>query len=450
MDGKYAVPAFLDVKSKDGNLNLILCVVSSAVAGVGSGLFGCLLSAADHIKRRNGGIHTTRSRLYSWIGMVGSVVFGLASLVGLVFGSVSLATVVRAGSTLPANAVFSQMFGLRPLVRDDVLGTLVTISGIVSFTIFQGWSEYHHDQSEFLQRIFAAYSIVWMSILFMLQAASSCWLYVHRSAKRDRREYAAVARCRAVAATLICACSSAFMDLAAKGWSSSSRVSDGGGGLSSPTFWTALALNVLFLILMRWSTIYGCRRCDVLIFVPLNTTANIILSVASGMICLSEYKSVKSWPGLCTAGLSMLCGIFMLVTGPAETMVGAGMSCNSWMEPEEPKAQSREMQTRRPFSPIQLSAAPSPSSQDRVVPRERSVLEESEEDLHSKSSALGFVYLNRIHRRAARTRSEIGNCLAENLADRREPVGSVGSNHLPTERVAAGTHAAQAEAQSEV
>ena len=73
MNGKYAVPAFLDVKSKDGNLNLVLCVVSysgckrvfqsprtcivhfefsrgSAVAGIGIGLFGCLLSAADHIR----------------------------------------------------------------------------------------------------------------------------------------------------------------------------------------------------------------------------------------------------------------------------------------------------------------------------------------------------------------------------------------------------------------
>ena len=28
MYGKYAVPAFLDVKSRDGNLNLVLCVVS--------------------------------------------------------------------------------------------------------------------------------------------------------------------------------------------------------------------------------------------------------------------------------------------------------------------------------------------------------------------------------------------------------------------------------------
>ncbi|CAE7722601.1 NUDT14 [Symbiodinium pilosum] len=324
MNGKYAVPAFLDVKSKDGNLNLVLCVVSSAVAGIGIGLFGCLLSAADHIRRRNGGLHTMRSRIYSWIGMVGSVVFGLFSLVGLIFGSVSLATVVRAGSTLPANAVFSQMFGLRPLVRDDVLGTLVTISGIISFTIFQGWSEYKHDEIEFLTKISAPGSIVWMAILFILPTVSSCWLYFHRSSKRDSREYAAAARRRAVAATLICSCSSAFMDLAAKGWSSSSKASAAGPGMSfglaSPTFWTALSLNVLFLILMRWSIIYGCRRCDVLIFVPLNTTANIIFSVAAGMICLSEYKSVKSWPGLVTAGLSMLCGIFMLVTGPAETM----------------------------------------------------------------------------------------------------------------------------------
>ena len=37
------------------------------------------------------------------LGIIGSIVFGLASLVGLIFGSVSLATVVRAGSTLPSN-----------------------------------------------------------------------------------------------------------------------------------------------------------------------------------------------------------------------------------------------------------------------------------------------------------------------------------------------------------
>lgn len=32
-----------------------------------------------------------------------------------------------------------------------------------------------------------------------------------------------------------------------------------------------------------------------------------------------DFAEVKSWPGLVAAGLSMLTGIFMLVTGPADT-----------------------------------------------------------------------------------------------------------------------------------
>ncbi|CAK9087717.1 Nudix hydrolase 14 [Durusdinium trenchii] len=278
-----------------GTLQLVLCVVSSAVV----------------------------------LGIIGSIVFGLASLVGLIFGSVSLATVVRAGSTLPSNAVFSQMLGLRPLVRDDVLGrlagpgTLVTISGIVSFTIFQGWAFYQHSRSEYLMHMARPASLVWQGFLLIAQVSSVCWLCNNRSPPRDRKEERGPARKRAVAATMICACSSAFMDLAAKGWSSFHVKED--DFIGHP-------LSVLPVAkqapeeLDGWGTIYGCRRCDVLIFVPLNTTANIILSVASGMICLAEYRSVKSWPGLVTAGVSMLCGIFMLVTGPAETTPSTTLS----------------------------------------------------------------------------------------------------------------------------
>jgi len=378
-------------ETADGTLNLVLCVVSSAVAGLGIGLFGCLLSAADQIRRRNSGVHTRKGRWFQIFGIGGSIIFGLASLVGLVFGSVSLATVVRAGSTLPSNAIFSQLFGLRPLVRDDVLGTLVTISGIVSFSIFQGWAFYQHSREEYLMHLSSPESLSWLACLFIAQISSVGWLCVHRSPPHDVREDTAVARRRAVATTMICACSSAFMDLAAKGWSSF-KVDQGHGqpgdlatglspGFSSPVFWIALSLNVIFLVIMRWSTIYGCRKCDVLIFVPLNTTANIILSVAAGMICLAEYKSVKSWPGLIAAGLSMLTGIFMLVTGPADTVGGGGnLGESTATSPKE------DMETATSHS---------------QGPAERSEVSACTETPSS------FVYLNRIHRRAARTRSSI-------------------------------------------
>ncbi|CAJ1338048.1 unnamed protein product [Effrenium voratum] len=401
---KSAAAAFLQ-KSGGGTANLILC--RSAVAGIGIGLFGCLLSASDQVRRRNAGVHSCKSRCFHVWGVVGSVVFGLASLVGLVFGSVSLATVVRAGSTLPANAFFSQIFGLRPLVRDDVLGTLVTISGIISFTIFQGWAFYKHHREEYLQRMSSPGSLTWLSFLLLLQVASFIWLCLNRSPPRERKEDPTPARRRALAATLVCSCSSAFMDLAAKGWSST-EVNETGRpslGLSSAVFWVSLCANLIFLVLMRWATIYGCRRCDVLIFVPLNTTANIIFSVASGMICLSEYKSVKSWPGLVTAGLSMLCGIFMLVTGPAETM-----AASSALRLEQEKSKASESPRSSPA--VSGSASPCSSFTSNtvrgVVPRERANPEPplSPCQLQSRVSALSFVYLNRIHRRAARARSE--------------------------------------------
>lgn len=167
-----ADPSTSEPLADDGTLNLVLCVVCSAVAGIGIGLFGCLLSAADHMKRRNSGVHTRIGRLFQICGISGSLVFGLASLVGIIFGSVSLATVVRAGSTLPSNAIFSQLFGLRPLVRDDVLGTLVTISGIVSFSIFQGWAFYQHSRTEYLLHISSPASLIWLAFLILSQTVS--------------------------------------------------------------------------------------------------------------------------------------------------------------------------------------------------------------------------------------------------------------------------------------
>merc|ERR1719464_1213153 len=56
------------------------------------------------------------------LATLGSFVFSLFSLIPLAAGApINIVNVVRAGSLLPANAVFSQCFGLRPLVRDDYI-----------------------------------------------------------------------------------------------------------------------------------------------------------------------------------------------------------------------------------------------------------------------------------------------------------------------------------------
>merc|ERR1712176_841462 len=59
-------------------------------------------------------------------------------------------------------------------------------------------------------------------------------------------------------------------------------------------------------------------RCNVLVFVPLNTVFNVILSGFTGMIVLNEGRNVISFTGISFSLISILAGITLLVSGPAD------------------------------------------------------------------------------------------------------------------------------------
>lgn len=297
------------------DLSTLACILCSAGAGLGAGFFGCILSWANHEKIRNEGRHTPCTRRVAILGVIGSTIFGLGSLAGLYFGPVTLVVVVRAGTLLPANAIFSQLFGFRPLTRDDLLGTLVTVSGVVCFSLFGGVPPPAPHEKEFLEMLFSLGSFITNIILLSILLISLAVVIADRSLMKIGEDNASMRVGLAVAN--ISGCASAFMDVAAKGWSA---VLDSGGinhALFSFTFWVALSFNIVFLIAMRLSMIYGCRQCDVLLFVPLSTVMNIFYSVLAGMAVLKEYKQVVSWPGLLAASVSVLGGVVMLVSGPA-------------------------------------------------------------------------------------------------------------------------------------
>ncbi|CAE8645116.1 unnamed protein product, partial [Polarella glacialis] len=135
------------------------------MAGIGVGFFGCLLSSADKQRKLNGGQHSATSFWRFRIGAVGSTIFGVMSLIGLSYGPVALVVVVRAGATLPANAFFSQVFDLRPLLREDLLGMLVTLSGVVCFAIFQGKPPAEVTETRFLYFMTSTPAIVWNALM---------------------------------------------------------------------------------------------------------------------------------------------------------------------------------------------------------------------------------------------------------------------------------------------
>ena len=82
---------------------------------------------------------------------------------------------------------------------------------------------------------------------------------------------------------MVTSCSSAEMDVAAKGWAAALKQGPG-AALRSGLFWVSVIVNVIFLVAMRAGTIIGCHRCDVLLFIPFSTVLNIFVSVATGLV----------------------------------------------------------------------------------------------------------------------------------------------------------------------
>mmetsp|Transcript_71975 Transcript_71975/g.153943 ORF Transcript_71975/g.153943 Transcript_71975/m.153943 type:complete len:488 (-) Transcript_71975:19-1482(-) len=301
----------------------LLCIFSSACAGLGIGFFACLLSWAERQKKLNGGTHTRQSKFFRVLGVIGSTVFGLGSLVGLAFGPVTLVVIVRAGITLPANVLFSQVFRLRPLVRDDYLGTLVTLSGVVCFILFNGPPGPELTAEAYLEDLGQPVAMAWNSAVLASLFVSSGWI-CHKRKPSSRWGNLPMT----LAVTNVNASASAFMDVTAKGWSSALALGLDSAMLS-PVFWICVLLNLTFMCVMRWGMIYGCGSCDVLLFVPINTVENIFVSVATGLVVLQEWRRVSSWVGLFFSSLSVLGGIVLLVTGPGDSSEESGSTSGS-------------------------------------------------------------------------------------------------------------------------
>jgi len=367
-----------------------LCIATSSLAGVGSGFFGCLLSYADKLKTENGKKNTKLSKRLAVTGMLGSTIFGCGSLVALYFGSMALVTVIRAGTLLPANAIFAHVFGLRPLVREDYLGTVVAISGVVCFTIFTGTPGQDLSTGAYVRSLTSGAACAGNAVLLALFLASLSWVCwgQHRAHLRHKGN-ARLALAAAVAG--IGGCSSAFMDLAVKGWTASIHAGGINGALSSPLFWVAFLINVLFLVGMRASMIYGCKRCDVLLFVPLNTVFNILMSVGAGLLVLQEWRHVTSWMGLIAASFSILGGIAMLVCGPADGQAPNGTTTESSNEA------SRPPRLERKATMLQETGA--------------ALYNTAIGGCHTKSVALSR--LNQVHEQAADTRARFRKAVEE-------------------------------------
>jgi len=173
-------------------------------------------------------------------------------------------------------------------------------------------------QQEFLDQIRRPAPAVFICLLLASFCGSAGWMAVQL--KTLKAQKGRPSRLLALAVSIVISCSVAAMDVATKGWSAALH-GDPHDALRSTLFWASLLAQAWFFIVSKWGMLFGCSRCDVLLFVPLNIVLNIFFAVAAGMVVLGEASQVPSasnWFGILASWACVVAGILMLVRGPAD------------------------------------------------------------------------------------------------------------------------------------
>jgi len=96
-----------------------------------------------------------------------------------------------------------------------------------------------------------------------------------------------------------------------------------------------------------------------MVFVPMNTIANIVYSSTMGFVVLQEWVSVNSFMGLGAAFLSLMCGIVLLIAGPS----------SGFSEGADDDSESSDSVSEIDFGPDKSVTSPfGPEQQEPVQP----------------------------------------------------------------------------------
>mmetsp|Transcript_5067 Transcript_5067/g.13916 ORF Transcript_5067/g.13916 Transcript_5067/m.13916 type:complete len:676 (+) Transcript_5067:156-2183(+) len=326
------------------------CLTFAFLAGFFQGFLGCLLAwiakqkneaASRRVDEEVGDDGARKPPEPTWLDrlnvagvILSATVPGVLSIAALAFGAISMVVVVRSSSILVFNVLFTRAFGLGTVKQNDGVGTALCVLGIVALFKTAPTDRSVTDE-DFLFLLSRPISVVWMSVLGAACVLSLGGAFLlHRDAaggsahrQLSRRQLAAHNHRRgkllAGLVSLGVAASSAWMDLSAKGYTGAIANTRDDVFWSSGIFWLSLLVFIASAIVMRGSYVYGCKACDLLVFIPLNTMLIIFISAATGFFVMEEWRTVESWDVFCASYLVIFLGINLLVSKEARDRVSS-------------------------------------------------------------------------------------------------------------------------------
>ncbi|KAJ1629436.1 hypothetical protein T492DRAFT_118660 [Pavlovales sp. CCMP2436] len=169
-----------------------LCLIFAFFAGFFQGFFGCLLAWCARWKPPAGQDPATPTPL--WVsrlniaGVVGSATLpGVLSIAALAFGAISMVVVVRSSSILVFNVIFTRVFNLGSVKKNDAIGTALCLLGIVAlFKVAP--TDASVTDADFIALVLDPESITWNCVLvFACIVCIFAVLFLERRAAEKKR-----------------------------------------------------------------------------------------------------------------------------------------------------------------------------------------------------------------------------------------------------------------------
>lgn len=339
----------LEIPENVGAYGDALCLTFAFLAGFVQGFLGCLLAWVAKRKVAYVGEDGESTAIPAWLhqlnvaGVVASATLpGILSIGALAFGAISMVVVVRSSSILVFNVVFTRAFGLGSVKKNDAVGTALCVLGVVALYKVAPTDRTVTDL-DYVFLLTTPVAISWNTTLVVVCASSALAVWASERRRQatigatsaadggssasdrvgKRKAMANAGRnrfARAAFVSVVVATASAAMDLSAKGYTGSIG-NTASAFLGSAIFWISLMVFAVSAVVMRGYYVYGCKACDVLVFIPLNTMLTILMSAATGFAVMEEWRTVEDWDAFFASYLVIFLGVYLLCTKEARDRV---------------------------------------------------------------------------------------------------------------------------------
>lgn len=288
-----------DGGSVEPTQSLLLCILFTSISGLLRVIATMVLAYPDFLQKKQGTsaqVGTTCKCLYLAAHLFILAIAAVLSIIGTIFGPVSIAVPVQTGACLLFNVIaMGIVLKMRAFDKSQRTGTYVVLFSVLSLIDVGPGVQ---DNQDALQLLSTPNAIGWCIFIMSLMLVSAIGTL---ALLRNGESFLKTSYATTILVIGTCM-SNVSMATSSKTFAS----------LKGSAFVVALVLYLIATVVGVLFSVVSSTACDQGIFTPLSSVALIITNMITGIIVWEDWRVINMWTAYICACLLMCCGVYLL------------------------------------------------------------------------------------------------------------------------------------------